>query len=429
MSAKTELRLNIRGIDQTAGAIRSVLGGFNSMAMKAGAMIGGIFAAHKLMEGGKAIFESMHEISAGAMKAGLSAAAFQDLGDVFKLVGADSAAMVKTFQMMQKNLSGGKVEAIEKLGLDVQALKQMRPDEAFKTIGQAISALPTESDRAAAAMMVFGRSSGRLLPLFRQGPETFKEGLTAIADMLPNFSGESLEFAKTVDLGFKAIGQTLKVDLVDAFMTFMDAGSTSAENVGIKMFECYARIKEGFLIVGEVVKGVFTALYNWAKPVIDWLVKKFSLLFDKIKTFANDVILVIGDVSGYDVKGGIDKIKEDTEKSIAAFKNSFQKGMEFKHKISTPIDAMNESVDRLKIKLAEVKTAVSDFGKMGLAGTYAAIQSQYGGLMPAVAGTRGKDPFSDRNGGQALLEKLYQEMKKVAKNTETTADNLEFEEI
>ena len=65
--------------------------------------------------------------------------------------------------------------ALEKLGLSAEQLAGRSPVEAFMEIGQAIAALPTQAERTAAAMQIFGRTGASLLPLFDKGPAAFAE--------------------------------------------------------------------------------------------------------------------------------------------------------------------------------------------------------------------------------------------------------------
>jgi hypothetical protein len=53
----------------------------------------------------------------------------------------------------------------------MEQLNQMSPAERFDAIAEAIAALPTEAERAAAAVQVFGSSGADLLPLFAGGAE------------------------------------------------------------------------------------------------------------------------------------------------------------------------------------------------------------------------------------------------------------------
>ena len=59
--------------------------------------------------------------------------------------------------------------AFARLGLSVADLNGLSAEQQFEAIAQAISQLPTEAERASAAVGIFGRAGAELLPLFAQG--------------------------------------------------------------------------------------------------------------------------------------------------------------------------------------------------------------------------------------------------------------------
>lgn len=69
------------------------------------------------------------------------------------------------------NGSAQAVAAFDRIGLSVDQLNGMTAAQRFEAIAQAISQLPTEAERAAAAVALFGRSGAQLMPIFNQGSE------------------------------------------------------------------------------------------------------------------------------------------------------------------------------------------------------------------------------------------------------------------
>lgn len=63
------------------------------------------------------------------------------------------------------------VQAFQRIGLSAQQLNGLNTADRFQAIAQAIAALPTEAERAAAAVQIFGRSGADLLPLFEGGAQ------------------------------------------------------------------------------------------------------------------------------------------------------------------------------------------------------------------------------------------------------------------
>jgi hypothetical protein len=67
------------------------------------------------------------------------------------------------------------IDAFEKIGLSIDDLGKLNPQQRFDTIVDAIAALPSAAERSAAAVALFGKSGAELMPLFRSGAVGIKE--------------------------------------------------------------------------------------------------------------------------------------------------------------------------------------------------------------------------------------------------------------
>jgi hypothetical protein len=87
------------------------------------------------------------------------------------------AAMTKAQVAFVNAANGSKTAnaAFARLGLSVQQLNGLSAEQQFEAIAEAISQLPTEAERAAAAVQIFGRSGAQLLPLFQGGADGIRE--------------------------------------------------------------------------------------------------------------------------------------------------------------------------------------------------------------------------------------------------------------
>ena len=105
-----------------------------------------------------------------AQRLGMSVESLQALQMAAKLSGVDDAtgALQKLTVAIGTAAESGKTEAFTKLGMDFQALQAMAPEDQFKAVQQAIAALPTTAEKAAAAVAIFGKSGVELLPLMSQ---------------------------------------------------------------------------------------------------------------------------------------------------------------------------------------------------------------------------------------------------------------------
>jgi hypothetical protein len=78
----------------------------------------------------------------------------------------------------------GNIEKFERLGLNFQQLSALAPEDQFKTIASAISALPGPAERAAAAVAIFGEQGVKLLPLFESNLAAIEERMQRLGAVL-----------------------------------------------------------------------------------------------------------------------------------------------------------------------------------------------------------------------------------------------------
>lgn len=163
-----------RLIGRTATAMRQMLSLGASSLLGGGGMIGGVF-------GGMLGAGSLLGFGAGTMKAFDAGGKFNDLsnqtglavdelvimGQEARNAGKEVGFVAGAVNKMQKALASGDAsEVLTQLGLDLDALKTATPLSQFQQIGRAIAALPSPTDRSAAAMKLFGKSGAELLSMF-----------------------------------------------------------------------------------------------------------------------------------------------------------------------------------------------------------------------------------------------------------------------
>jgi len=106
---------------------------------------------------------------------GINVEKLQALQIAAKLSGVDdiTTALQKVTVAVGKATEGSEeqAKAFQRIGLSVDELAAMSPEEQFAAIQKAIAALPTPAERAAAAVALFGRSGVELLPLMNQNLE------------------------------------------------------------------------------------------------------------------------------------------------------------------------------------------------------------------------------------------------------------------
>jgi hypothetical protein len=113
------------------------------------------------------------ELDVLSSRTGVASGELSRLGRALENTGASSDMLGPIFDRMNRALAGsgedgGKAgEALSKLGINIEHLKTLSPDQQFELIGKSLSNVADRSERVDMAMDIFGRGSGsRLLRLF-----------------------------------------------------------------------------------------------------------------------------------------------------------------------------------------------------------------------------------------------------------------------
>jgi hypothetical protein len=185
MPSKPGAEYAIRAKDESAAGWRSALSTADKNAKKLRSTLAGTFAGFSVgtlfvSEISKAI-KFGDEMGKLAIKIGATASATQELVAVARQFDIEAESLATSLRKMQVSISeattGNKAlnETFAALGLNAATLKRLSPDKQFEVIGDAISRLRSEEDRARAATDIFGRSGTELLPAFAKGADGIRQ--------------------------------------------------------------------------------------------------------------------------------------------------------------------------------------------------------------------------------------------------------------
>ncbi|MCL4193730.1 MAG: hypothetical protein KJZ87_18475, partial [Thermoguttaceae bacterium] len=108
-------------------------------------------------------------------RTGVSVEALSELGYVAEMSGGDLETLEAGLRKMQKAIveaatgSQSAQESLSALGITIADLKNLSPDEQFMLIADRLAQIKNPTQRAAAAMEVFGKSGTKLLPMMAGG--------------------------------------------------------------------------------------------------------------------------------------------------------------------------------------------------------------------------------------------------------------------
>ena len=180
----SKLKLDTTGFNQSATAAQTKAGGLGKSMGSAGASFkkagmamtaagGAILASLGLMM--KKTAAAGDEIHKMSLRTGISAIALSELKHAAEISGASLGDVEKGIKKMSKSMvdaDGGLatyLRSFERIGISMEQLKGLKPEEQMLLIGEAIAGLASESEKAATAQEIFGRAGTTLLPLFKEG--------------------------------------------------------------------------------------------------------------------------------------------------------------------------------------------------------------------------------------------------------------------
>lgn len=273
---------SLQSLDASAKSLRS---GMNALVAIQGAQLFGSIAATasravgSLVSFGAAQAEVVDQTSKLAARLGMTYGDLAGLGLAGELAGVSleqiGTAATKADVALVKATKGSKTAAAAfgSLGLNVEQLAGMNAADRFDAIAQAIAGLPTEANRAAAAVQIFGRSGAELLPLFNSGADAIA-GARAEAERfglaLTNAQGQGIEAMNdALTSAFQAVRGVI-VQVVSQLAPYVkavaDAFTSQIRGIG-----------------GENIgKSIADALISGAKylaEVADFVVRNFREMF------------------------------------------------------------------------------------------------------------------------------------------------------
>lgn len=222
------------------------------------------------------------------------------------------------------------------LGLSVEQLNGLSASERFDAIAASIAALPTEAQRAAAAVRIFGRAGAELLPLFAGGAEGIaaareqaeRLGLTltnaqgqnveamndsftmvaksiegvvqqVVAYLAPAITAISEQFTTLVgDIGGAKIGQAIGAGILQGARFLAGIGDYLIANFG-STFSYLSQVGQQWGDVGDLMNrtaSFLSGVFNGAQAGLGMIVLGFSGAFEGLATVAKE----IGSYLGFD---------------------------------------------------------------------------------------------------------------------------------
>lgn len=166
------------GMTGLIGKAKSLAGIFG-VTLGAGALVG--FA--------KQAFDAADKIGDLALKMGVSTDAAQRFQFAARQSGADIENVSQAIVTMNRNLADGDkstVAALDAASLKFSDIRGQKPEEAFRSIADAIARIPDPMLQSKVAMELFGKSGAELLPMIREQSLKAADGIDVMSDTTVN---------------------------------------------------------------------------------------------------------------------------------------------------------------------------------------------------------------------------------------------------
>lgn len=226
--------------EKTSKQIETSVSGVNRVVSTMGTMIAGAFTVSAVVGFAKEVASFASNMNDLSAQTGITTQRLQALNYVGAAAGVTVEDMATGVAQLAKRLIGGDdgaANAIQKLGLNTQALINLGPDQAFIEIAEAVARIPNPMERSATMIELFGRNGAKFLRLANDELKELVKNAERFA--IPQ---ETLDAADKFDdtlaqmaIRAKAIAATLTGEIFKAFST-VDMGDNGGAFKGAATF-------------------------------------------------------------------------------------------------------------------------------------------------------------------------------------------------
>lgn len=184
-----------------------------------------------------------------AARTGLSADALSEYAYAAKLSGAtinDVESAMRSLAsslVMAQNGSARARKGFEILGLDIERIASLSPERQFEEVARAISSIADPTERAGAALKIFGSAGANLLPLFSQGP-----------DGLANMRREARELGVSIDQETATMGASFEDATLRLRSAVQGVGLSFAKILTPALTDVANKFSRALALVNDFVK-------------------------------------------------------------------------------------------------------------------------------------------------------------------------------
>jgi hypothetical protein len=206
------------------------------------ASVGVGFSIGAIVEFGKAVVEAGSQINDMSERLDISTDAVQGFKYAAEQTGTTLDAVGTAINKMNEKLSGGDkatVGALKELHINFQAIRDMKPEDAFLAITDALQRVNDPMDQARLRTELLGKAAKELGP-------AITEGFRKLAEEAPKMSKEAIAACDQVGDAWNRLSATVKAKSAEIIASSMDmANGVRSSWASIKLFAAQALTGSG----------------------------------------------------------------------------------------------------------------------------------------------------------------------------------------
>ena len=204
---------------------------------------------------------------------------------------------------------GEALPALERLGLNVEELASMRPEQAFLKIGAAIGQLPQKGDQAAAAFKIFSDQGLAMVPMFANLEANVKDTADEMLSLGQILSGTQIKNIEAMNDAFADVKRTAFQIGTQVLANFAPAITKANEQLleFIKNFE-YQGLTGGQGLVqfaSDALEKVVKALASAFDRFLNLFMSTVHSLLEALDSFLAGVSVALAPLIGAEASAGI----------------------------------------------------------------------------------------------------------------------------
>jgi hypothetical protein len=252
------------------------------------------------------------EVAKAAKRIGAGAEQFSILSYGAKLAGSGLSVIETGYKFLQRSIveaatAGGKAkDSFDALGLSVEQLESMTPDQQFMVVAKAMNKVQNVATRTYLAMDLFGRSGTSIIPYLDDLAVNFDSVAKQAKFLGVVFSEEAAKKAEELNDQFERVSESVK-GLRMAFGSILAQSAINVSNTLMKVFAGLRSIVEAHpAVVIAVTKIAFAFSAIGASIGALGLVIMLSTGIVGVLTLLSTAILVVAETLGITQTGVFD---------------------------------------------------------------------------------------------------------------------------